>query len=457
MKARRSGRLLLVLLPLLLLAGLDLMLSRLGLVPPEPPLLRWSRSHQVAFSPFVRGADGAWVIRPDWIGDGEVHTRPGQREGLRYVLPGFHPVRVALPKPANTARVFVLGGSTVAGLGVPRERAFPAVLGRSVGAALADRPVEVIDLGCPGLASDRVLGLLRVVLDMEPDLVVICTGHNELLSTSPDPLETLGAAGRLRLTALEHSSLFGWLDHLLQRDDARSEDQSIERRSQAWREGLTASEETGQRPLAEVQRGRGRAARRYAANLREMAAAAARANTEVLFVLPPANLRMPPRQPRHADGFTAHAAFTAALDEARTTHARGEHAASLAALDRAEALSPEHAMVPYGRGLNLMALDRAQPAAAALRRARDLDGWTHRITSPLETAFMAAVGQEGAAVDLRSWSAQVAMTPRPPFLDHCHPDAEGHAAIAEKLLAPALRGLAAARPDTAKRGLIGQD
>ena len=42
--------------------------------------------------------------------------------------------------------------------------------------------VEVINLGCAGWASDRVVNLLPALLDYQPDLLVVYAGHNERLA-----------------------------------------------------------------------------------------------------------------------------------------------------------------------------------------------------------------------------------------------------------------------------------
>ncbi len=83
------------------------------------------------------------------------------------------------PPPDSALRVVVAGASTVQGYPHPARLAAPALLETLLSGAL-ERPVQVLNLGITSLASFAVA---RVVVDalesLQPDLVVVYTGHNE--------------------------------------------------------------------------------------------------------------------------------------------------------------------------------------------------------------------------------------------------------------------------------------
>lgn len=93
----------------------------------------------------------------------------------------FRPAFFAHPKPVNGFRVFVVGGSTVQGRPWENETAFPKWLEICIAANLPKREVEVINCGGVSYASYRLSHIVEEVVGYEPDLLIVCTGHNEFL------------------------------------------------------------------------------------------------------------------------------------------------------------------------------------------------------------------------------------------------------------------------------------
>ena len=93
----------------------------------------------------------------------------------------FRPASFVYPKPVNAFRVFVVGGSTVQGRPWENETAFPKWLEICVAANLPKRDVEVINCGGVSYASYRLSHIVEEVIEYEPDLLIVCTGHNEFL------------------------------------------------------------------------------------------------------------------------------------------------------------------------------------------------------------------------------------------------------------------------------------
>ena len=430
-------------LPLLALAAIDLGLSAAAMVPPEDPLVFYARTFEAGFTPFVAD-DEAWTIRPDWRSDGQLRVRQGAQLSEVFILPGFRAARVPRHKPVGNLRIFVVGGSAVHGVGLAAEQTLPAQLQQKLAKALPGRHLNVYNLGCPGWASERVRALVGTLLTMEPDLIVVQSGHNELLRGALEPLASLGPLARLRLQALRHSALYRWLDHVVG-PEAQPAAAQLLADGQRWLSGEAVSRAAQPGAAAERAAYLAAAPASYRHNLQAIHAAAAAVGVPVVFILPAANLRVPPKQPVHAAGFKQLAAFDEALAASQSAFRSGDMAASLAAMDRAITLSPGHAVAHFGRGLTLLAMERRSDALAALRQARDRDDWTHRITSTLEAAFSAAMAASAAPfLDAREITDPLAPQEISPFTDHCHLSAAGHEAMAEGLLSIVLRELAAA-------------
>jgi lysophospholipase L1-like esterase len=434
--------LLALLLPLAGLALLDLGLGAAGLVPPEHPLLFYERTRSRFFSPFVAGEDGSVAIRPDWVNDGgTMRGRRGKRAGRHVLYPGFRPARFSARKPEGGLRVFALGGSTTFGLYVGSEQAFPAQLEGRLRARFPDREVEVINLGCPGWASDRVANVLDAVLEFEPDLVLVYTGHNEMLEGHVGAPGQLGAALRLRAQLMRVSTLFAWLDHALTSRLRAREFDMIREEAAALEAGHILTYEPRQVPphrrslpgpeFFE------RAAAEYAVNLRAMVDQGRAAGVPVVFVLPISNLLSPPALITGDGDATRDRELWRETDLARRALEEQRVEDGLRHLDRAVELSPRNALAHHQRGRALAAAGRRREALVELQRAVDLDLRTHRLTTPLEAAFIEAVeGAGGRWIDprpafRRSLGVDAAQAL---FIDHLHPTPLGHARLAELAL-----------------------
>ena len=87
----------------------------------------------------------------------------------------------SVEKPTDGFRVFCLGGSTVRGRPYQTETAFPQWIQIELAARDAARTYEIINCGGVSYASYRLLPVLREVLQYQPDVIVVATGHNEFL------------------------------------------------------------------------------------------------------------------------------------------------------------------------------------------------------------------------------------------------------------------------------------
>jgi lysophospholipase L1-like esterase len=100
---------------------------------------------------------------------------------------GFRGTReVPARKAPNARRVFVLGGSTAVGFGASSdETTIPAQLEQILRADHPGLDIEVYNAGSTGFNSSQELILLNLtILELEPDLVVVLDGINDLYYAS---------------------------------------------------------------------------------------------------------------------------------------------------------------------------------------------------------------------------------------------------------------------------------
>lgn len=93
----------------------------------------------------------------------------------------FNLQRFLRQKPPGTFRIFCLGGSTTYGRPYDNTTSFPGWLREILPVAAPDVKWEVINAGGIGYASYRVAALMEELVQYEPDLFIVYTGHNEFL------------------------------------------------------------------------------------------------------------------------------------------------------------------------------------------------------------------------------------------------------------------------------------
>ena len=93
----------------------------------------------------------------------------------------FNPQRFQRKKPLNTKRVFCLGGSTTFGRPFDDRTSFSGWLKEMLPRIDGDVQWEIINAGGVSYASYRVANVMEELCGYEPDLFVVLTGHNEFL------------------------------------------------------------------------------------------------------------------------------------------------------------------------------------------------------------------------------------------------------------------------------------
>ncbi|MEL7499462.1 MAG: SGNH/GDSL hydrolase family protein [Planctomycetota bacterium] len=87
----------------------------------------------------------------------------------------------AATKPTNGFRIFCVGGSTVQGRPFAIDTAFSTWLELTLNTADADHQYEVINCGGVSYASYRLAPIIDELVNYQPDVIILYTGHNEFL------------------------------------------------------------------------------------------------------------------------------------------------------------------------------------------------------------------------------------------------------------------------------------
>ena len=115
----------------------------------------------------------------------------------------------------NRRRIVCFGDSNVYGIFEKREDTYPQVLERLWNAATPAQPVEVLNLGFPGLNSSKIRKNFRdLMATLRPDLVLVLVGSNDINSV-PVPLGGEDSAqARFEYVLWQHSRVYRLL-HML--------------------------------------------------------------------------------------------------------------------------------------------------------------------------------------------------------------------------------------------------
>ncbi len=349
-------------------------------------------------------------------------------------------------KPPGTFRIFSLGGSTTYGRPYDDRTSFSGWLRELLPAADRNKNWEVINAGGISYASYRVANLMKELVNYQPDLFVIYTGHNEFLeertyrkSRKIPPLvrSTASLLARTRTWSAMTAAMkrIGIHQHIKKEDqDTLSvEVDAILDRSMG--PDLYTRDDTLRENILE----------HFRISLERMVALARSVGAQVIFVTPASNRKdFSPFKSEHTPGLdpTTRKLTEQSLIQAQASIRREKWDKALDLLDKAVALNPRHAELQYLKGKVLLALGRFKEAEKALRLARDEDICPLRALTPLLGIVSGIAGRQGAElvdyVDLLEKRMQIAKGHPIPgeefFLDHVHPTIEGHKILAIALI-----------------------
>ncbi len=347
--------------------------------------------------------------------------------------------RFATVKTDATFRAFCLGGSTVQGRPYSVDTSFTTWLEMTLQTAAPNRNWEIVNAGGVSYASYRLVPILRECLEHDPDLIILCTGHNEFLEDrtyapireQPPVVQVAqNTIGRLRTYRLTHRLLA----NLTGRDDALPQRPTLNTEVTArldFKAGIDAYQRDPQ--------WRADVVAHYEQNLRRMIAMCEARGVPVLLMRPPANLAdCPPFKSQHRNGLTE-----AELKQWRTLM---DKAHSLVFIQPVEAIpfyeqaleiDPQFALTHFMLGKCYQAAGAGAAARDAFITARDLDVCPLRMPVELNEALARVAEQTRTptvdAFELLEPECPGAILGLAILDDHIHPNFHGHQLIADAL------------------------
>ncbi|MBZ0112796.1 MAG: SGNH/GDSL hydrolase family protein, partial [Thermoanaerobaculia bacterium] len=334
---------------------------------------------------------------------------------------------VRRPKAADTYRVLFLGASSVEGFPLPRNLTSSKFLELMLDEAVPDRNVEVINLGVTAVASFpvRIIGQ-RAIAQLEPDLVLVYAGHNELFGAS-------GVASRQYLGTTVTSMQWIYrlrrtaVGQLIQGALLPSPDTHAKQRRNLIElmAGVDLVEPYG--PLHQAAR------KTLTANLSALIETAQEADVPIaISTLVNLERGLYPIASWHDQPESGWTDFDLRVKGARELLATDPQAA-LDELDRLQEVEQRHAGTTYVRAEALDALGRRAEADIEYRKARDLDAMPWRAPTDRSSDIVELANRFGVTlVDPRVlFEAKAGGAPDWEFFyDHVHPSLRGQALLA---------------------------
>ncbi len=376
----------------------------------------------------------------------EVEGQPRYLSNPRFTWLFFEPgvARIGPPfslpvrKPAGTYRVFVLGSSAAQG---DPEPGFG--IARVLEVLLRDQypgvEVEVINVAATAVNSHFAYASARACLRLEPDLLVVYAGNNEVvgpygagtvLTAAAPPLPLVRAAVAVRGTRLGQ----------LVEGVARAAGKSLGRGRApgAWHGMEMFLEQQVRRSDPALER----TYQSYERNLDDTCRLARGAGVPIVLSTVAVNLRScGPFASLHAASLSAadRSRWDALFGDAVRLEAEGRWAEAADALQKAAEIDPEHAEAFYRLGRCEARLGRDADARRHLELARDLDTLRFRADTRTNAIVREVARREGGVRLVDAEETLAAQSPQgapgdEAFLDHVHLTFHGNYLLGAALL-----------------------
>jgi len=333
---------------------------------------------------------------------------------------GPDPRPFKIPKPAGTYRVVTVGGSTVAGFPYPFELTMPRLLELILRRQMPEREIEVLNAGMTSINSFSEVDVVRQIVECQPDLIIVHSGHNEFYGPGGSASNFGGLTPHMYPVTqfLKRQRSFQLFYLLANKPQKKHLIENLPADI-----GIPLNGPVFQQTL-----------RRFESNLRRMVAIAGQAQIPILLSTVPSNLRdLAPLQPSENEGVLRE------LSEADRLMSYREYEPALAVLAKARGTDPADPLLAYREAQCLERLGRMQAAAERYTLARDLDGCRFRAA----TSFLAVVKNVADDASPRVYFCDVdgelrSRTQLPAlgndfFLEHVHYNLPGHWEVASVL------------------------
>lgn len=360
-------------------------------------------------------------------------------------LAWFNEQHFVRQKASGTCRVFCLGGSTTYGRPYDDTTSFVGWLRELLPQVAPETRWEVINAGGVSYASYRVARLIEELVQYEPDLFVVYTGHNEFLEDrtysdlrqSAPLLHGLSAAvARTRIGGLARQLL-------VDRDQSQSDSRFQLSDDVDTVLDHTVGPTSYQRDLDQ----RRRILEHFEINLSRMVSLAHAAGAKMVVVTPASNLKdCSPFKSQHSDKLLASAqqlkSWTQLYEHGRQLDRNGEHADALKTYLQAGRLDPQFAELHWRTGRVLLNLHQRDEAHAAFVRAVDEDICPLRAVSEIPAIVrrvadhwnVPLVDFEQLVADLSQQVNGHVSSGDELFLDHVHPTIQTNGQLARAIV-----------------------
>ncbi|MEO2018383.1 MAG: hypothetical protein ABGZ53_28870 [Fuerstiella sp.] len=345
----------------------------------------------------------------------------------------------AAQKPPNEFRIFVFGGSTVQGRPYSVPTAFGTFLEIGLKHAVPSKRWKVVNCGGVSYASYRLLPIMQECLSYEPDLYIVCTGHNEFLECITYA-KVISAAPIVSET---YRRLHGWNSFRLLQNamgGAAASDAGADRQ---YHDAVLAEEvdalldhQGGLEAYSRATLHADQVVETFGHNLQRMIDKSRYADVPLLFMCPPSNLQnCPPFKSEFSSQSDDHTRRQIAIDLKTAGQLQAtDMQAAIALLEQMAAVDDRFAFSWYQLGQACMLGDRIDEAITAFQRASDEDVCPLRMTSGLRN-MMTSVARDNQVplLDIHQLLQQTArrnIVGDSVLVDHIHPSFRSNQKIA---------------------------
>ena len=346
-------------------------------------------------------------------------------------------------KGSGSYRIFALGGSTTYGRPYDDMTSFPGWLRELLPVAALSGSWEVVNAGGISYASYRVARLMEELVEYDPDLFVVYSGHNEFLErrTYSSIIETPQSIRDVD-SALSGTRIYSVLKRLLDKDSAIPRS-SVAGSKEELEEEVKSILDKSVGP--EVYRRDDHLQKQildhYRFNLIRMIEIARSAGAKVIFIAPASNLRnCAPFKSEHGKELSEEQRWRVRelLQAARQSENEGRYEEALEMVEEGLALDGRFAHLHYLYGQILWELGRDDDARLAFVKALDEDVCPLRALSPMTETLLEVGQQFGVPVvdfpAMLDGRAERGIPGEDWFLDHVHPTISGNRLMALSLI-----------------------
>jgi tetratricopeptide (TPR) repeat protein len=412
-----------VLVPIVFFAVLELLLAIAGVKPAlyeNDPYVGFSSSQPLYEEQLL--ADGTAVLR----------TAPN-----KFLL--FNAMQFPRDKSTEAFRIFCTGGSTTYGRPYTNPTSFCGWLRQFLAALDPARRWEVVNAGGISYASYRVALLTEELIEYEPDLLIVYSGHNEFLEKRT--YEGLVSTPRAihGLTAwLRGTRIYGAMERLLEGFRTQAID------SKAVNSNVLEAEV---KPLLDSSIGpdayhrddelRDQILRHYRFNLARSIDIASSVGARTIMVTPASNLaNTSPFKSEYSEGLsqTDRSTVRDLIQSARQKLDNDQPDEALVFLNKALSIDDRYALAWFLKGRALEKTGRFDEAVIAYERARDEDIVPLRALTTMGDIVRDVAAERDVALidflDIVEERSANGIAGESLFLDHVHPTIEGNRLLA---------------------------